>query len=450
MIVHLALLAALQQGTAATPPDRSYLLFVASAGTDEVALVRFGRKGMLVEHHTPLRLIPGEPASPAEVYSVPRFLFDTMPVVFDSNLQLSSAHGFANGALTSGPRHLTSGTDGRTYFVTTDRGLPAGELLKLRIARDSATAFQPTDTIVGREPLGTGLGAAQITPDGAFAWTTVAAGIGDPRGGVAVVHLGSMTEVAMIATCAGAAGGQLTADAVHHYSLCPADDALVEIDVAGMAVSRRLPLSGSGERRCGPGGMVATPDGARIYVACSAANVVVEIDGRSWAVTRRLPVGSGPRELALTADGRMLVVVNATGRSISLLEVLPGPATTRGSTPVVVGAGGRFAYVRPAAAPGEMSRTDVYEVGPMLVAATVMASPLNAAAGAAQFAAMASAPTAVAVSPDGKYAFVSSNRVDGGAGTIEVIDLATRTVVALHQFGRGLAGVGFWKTSPEP
>jgi len=437
VIAHLALLAALQQATAATPADRSYLLLVASAGTDEVALVRFGPKGMTVEHHTPFRLLPGEPATSTEVYSVPRFLFDTMPMVFDSNLQLSSAHGFAMASLTSGPHHVTASPDGRSYFVTTDRGLPAGELLKVRIARDSTLAFQPIDTIVGREPLGTGLGAAQLTSDGAFAWTTVAAGIGDSRGGVAVVHLGSMSEVAMIPTCTGAAGGQFTADGLRHYSVCSGDDQLVEIDVAKLTPSRRLALSGSGQRPCAPSAMAATTDGARIYIACRASSVVVEVDGRSWTVVRRVTVGNGPGAMALTRDGNTLAVVGTAGRAISVIDLTTGASPGGASAGVSIGQGARFAYVKRARSATEPPRTDIYEIGPMILAATFFPLP--------QLAGTANVPSAVAVSPDGRFAFVTTVRSDGGAGTIEVLDLGARTVVALHQFGRGLAGVAFWK-----
>src|ERR1019366_1574700 len=97
VMFQLALLASLQQ-TPSPKPDNSYLVFVASEGFDQVALLRFGPTGLRIEHRTLIRL----PAT------------DSV-----------------------GPRALRITPDGRDYYVTTARGFPTGELLKVRIAADS-------------------------------------------------------------------------------------------------------------------------------------------------------------------------------------------------------------------------------------------------------------------------------------------------------------------------
>ena len=118
----------------APPADKSYLFFVASEAIDQVALVRFGPKGAVIEHRTSVQLSPDELASPLGLSVAP---------------------------------------DGRFYYVIVAHGFASGELLKVQIAADSSRReSQPPDTIRGREPLGASPAAVQVTPDAAYAWVT--------------------------------------------------------------------------------------------------------------------------------------------------------------------------------------------------------------------------------------------------------------------------------------
>jgi YVTN family beta-propeller protein len=391
VIVQLALLASLQQQTPPVPPDNSYLFFVASEGFNQVALVRFGPGGARIEHRTLIRLPSIDSANPRNV-------------------------GLAPG--------------GQSYYVTTAFGFPGGELLKVRIAADSAPMMRigadsvrgaaQSDTLRGREPLNGYPGAIQITPDGEYALVTNATPLTDREpSAISVVYLRPMVEVARITTCANPRGGRLTADGARHYSLCMPGDDLVEIDVPAMKVSRHLSLSGAGEQRCAPNAVTIANDGAQLYVTCEQSNEVLEVDLRAWAVTRRFAVGKRPTDVAATPDGRMLVVTNRESQSVSLVDLATGREIAQVATvlhfPATFGIdpNDRFALLSAAL---EVARLFVWR-----------------------------APAAAVVSPDNRYAFVTVAGLGGDPGTVDVIDLAARVIVATVEVGRGAGGIDFWK-----
>ena len=72
-----------------------------------------------------------------------------------------------------------------------------------------------------------------------------------------------------------------------------------------------------------------TPDGAWLFVTNRAADAVqvleVGADGGELRVLRRhpdIPVGTNPRDLAMSADGRTLAVAALTGTTLSLIDVV--------------------------------------------------------------------------------------------------------------------------------
>jgi DNA-binding beta-propeller fold protein YncE len=393
-----------------SPPAKSYLFFVTSEGSDQVALIRFGPKGSLVEHRTALKLVPGDPASQPDVH-----------VAGDGKIHLlSSAHGFPDSDLVTGPRDVAVAPDGRAYYVSTTHGFAGGELLKVRIAADSShRESQPPDTVEGREPLAALPGAIQVSPDGGYAWVTNAAGRdGALTGWVTVVYLGSMVEVARIQTCREPVGSRLTANGSMHYSACRQDDMLVEIDAQAMKISRQLPLSGPDQRRCEPTALTLAPSGSHLYVACENSGEILEIDVASWSIGRRIPVGGRPGAVGVTRDDRTLVVTDRQRQEVTLFDVRSGDVRARIASPM---AGG------PVAA---------------LLALGTDSWPLITALGMRPGTRV---PMSVAMSPDDRYAFVAISRLGLLPGAVEVIDLAALKLVATIDVGPQAGGIAFWK-----
>jgi len=133
-----------------------------------------------------------------------------------------------------------------------------------------------------------------------------------------------------------------------------------------------------------PEGMVFDAQQLRAYLALSGEDQVAVLDVALGEEIGRIPLrpGDEPRELALTPDGRTLVVTNAGSASVSLLDPRAGLERERftvGDEPsgLLLDAGGRRAYV--------LSRRNasmaVVDLGSRALAATVAteAEPARAA-----------------------------------------------------------------------
>jgi DNA-binding beta-propeller fold protein YncE len=301
-----------------------------------------------------------------------------------------------------GPHGLAVSPDGRSYFVTTAHGAPSGYLWKLSTEGDAAG---------GHVELGMFPASLQISPDGFYAYVVNFNLYGDMvPSSVSVVSTADMVEIARLETCAMPHGSRFNPSGSKHYSVCMMDDVLIEIDTRGLAVARHFMLTRGGEHgmtgkpkahgaeasdtRCSPTRAAPAPDGERVYVACNAANDIVEVDAANWKLLRRIPAGNGVYNLALTHDGRLLIGTNKRDQSVSLIDVATGKELERLET----------------------KRTVVH---------------------------------GVAISDDDRYAFISVEGYGAEPGTVEVIDLKARKVVASVDVGQMAGGIDFWRSEPS-
>ena len=294
-----------------------------------------------------------------------------------------------------GPHGVTVSPDGRFLYVTTAHGQPFGYLWKLD-AETGRTA--------GRVELGNFPATLQLTPDGEFAFVVNFNLHGDMvPSSVSVVATEEMLEIARIETCTMPHGSRINPQGTKQYSACMMDDEVVEIDTRTFAVARRMNVGSDqghaahrGPRTahdvsCSPTWVQPSADGTRAYVACNKANEILELDLERWTVARRIPAGDGVYNLAVTHDGRLLIATNKRAQSVSVFDLSTGSELGRIAT----------------------KRRVVH---------------------------------GVVVSPDDRYAFVSVEGVGSQPGTLEVIDLRSRTSVAAAEVGQMAGGIDFWKT----
>ena len=306
-----------------------------------------------------------------------------------------------------GPHGLAISPDGRQYYVSTAHGVPFGSLWKLDAA---------TNQVLGRIELGNFPASAQVSPDGGFVFVVNFNLHGEMvPSSVSVVSTDPYVEVARIQTCTMPHGSRLNAAGTKHYSTCMMDDMLIEIDTRELSVSRHFMLKKGGEHgmagaprvghaasgahgghgmeaakpgagTCSPTWAQPSADGRHVYVACNASSDIVEIDAATWAMTRRIPAGDGVYNLATTSDGALLVATNKRGKSVSIIDLSTGKELARIQTQrrVVHGA---------------------------------------------------------AISPDNRYAFISVEGIGSEPGTVEMIDLRTRTRVASADVGQMAGGI---------
>ena len=130
----------------------------------------------------------------------------------------------------------------------------------------------------------------------------------------------------------------------------------------------KVTVSGRVEVGPEPRGVVLSADGRLAYVAVGASNEIVRVDLVASKVTGRLEVGREPRSLALSPEGARLVVANSREQSVTVIDL------------------GKFAVER---------------------TLTMLADNLRQ----------------VAISPDGRYAYLAAMNNRGFATTRNFIDL---------------------------
>lgn len=179
---------------------------------------------------------------------------------------------------------------------------------------------------VGSNPLG-----FTLTPDGHYA--VVSSGSAPPNSSLAVVDTRTMKVASEYRNAAplffmGVAAARDPNDASKTLVLA-SDGAtgavwVFDLDSAGELTPQiQIPLPTTGGSHAFPAQIVIAPSGRTAYVADNVGNAIVAIDLASQSVQRSLPVGDFP--LYLAVDGRNLL---ATGTGLSSYTPVVPPAET--------------------------------------------------------------------------------------------------------------------------
>jgi len=387
--------AAQQTATAPAPPAADYWVYAGAESADLIHRIRFGPAGAVVEKTITIGEIPTE---------------------------------------MEGPHGLVISADGRYLHMTTGHGVPDGKYWRYELGPDTLVG---PGTFLGMFPA-----SIDVTPDGLYAFSVNFNLHGDMvPSTVSVVYTPAHTEVARIITCVMPHGSRIEPGGAWHYSTCMMDDQLVEIDTYRFEVTRRfsfargregaveLVATGShdghgrpvaaaataargatidpaevgyeGARHamepntCSPTWAQPSADGSSIFVACNKADEIIEIDRDAWTIRRRLATGRGPYNLAVTPDGRLLLATLKQGALLEVFDVATGMSLLRAETSTTVAHG-------------------------------------------------------VAVSPDSRYAFVTSEGVGAAPGKVDIYDLRALALVASVDVGQQASGIAFWKMQPAP
>ena len=313
-----------------------------------------------------------------------------------------------------GPHGLNVSPDGRYLYMTTAHGVPDGKLWKFATGADTLVA----DPIL----LGNFPATLDLTPDGLYALVANFNLHGEHvPSTVSVVYTPDLVEVEQIPTCTMPHGLRVAPDGHFAYSLCMMDDQLVEIDTRTFQVSRRFdvstgeesPLAGyevpevvtgrmgmsrapdrhgmaAEEPTCSPTWVQPHPDGRTLYVACNKSDEILVVDREAWRLERKFPAGRAPYNLAITPEGGVLVASLKGAGAVQFFDA---------------GTGESLAVVP--------STTTVTH--------------------------------GVAITPDGRYAFVSVEGVGAEPGKVDVYDLRTFELVGSAEVGQQAGGIVFWR-----
>jgi DNA-binding beta-propeller fold protein YncE len=345
-------------------PASAYYMYIANESSDIVSRVLFSpASGLKVEGKVPVGIMPAD---------------------------------------IDGPHGVTVAPDGRTWFVSIAHGTPFGRVWKY---------VAGADTAAGRVELGMFPASMATSPDGNFLYVVNFNLHGDPvPSSVSIVYTPTMTEVARPTTCVMPHGSRINQAGTKHYSTCMHSEQLVEIDTRSYQVSTRFNLTpGSehklqvsdlggemhhvGTRTCSP--TWAQPGrgvwASKVYVACNKNAEVLEIEPAAGTVTRRFPSGKGPYNIAVSPDGRLMLVTLKSDQGLQVVDLQSGKELARIATTQPITHG-------------------------------------------------------VVISPDGLYAFVTNEAIGSTRGTVDVIDLRTLQRVASTPLEYQPGGIDFWKT----
>ena len=303
---------------------------------------------------------------------------------------------------------------GDYWYVSIAHGQPYGQIWQMETGTDQFV----DSALVGLFPA-----TMSTTPDGSTLFVVNFNLHGDhTASAVSAVFTPMMEEISQIETCVMPHGSRVSHDGMRHYSTCMMSDQLVETTVHGLGVSRRMVLTagrehvmdaehvestGDGhdmgaldmgaEGVCKPTWVLLSPDDSRIYVPCNGRGDVLEIDAESLEVLRRFPTGRGPYNADITPDGSKLVVTLKGDQAVAIIDLSTGEETrVETSRPITHG---------------------------------------------------------VAITPDGRYAFVSNEAVGATRGTVDVVDLNAGAIVASTELHYQPGGLAVWKMeegSPPP
>ena len=109
-----------------------------------------------------------------------------------------------------------------------------------------------------------------------------------------------------------------------------------------------------------------------------------------WSVTRRLRTGRGPYNLAVSPDGRLLVASLKQGAGVEIFDLARGESVMQAKSTTTVTHG-------------------------------------------------------AVISPDSRYAFVTSEGVGAAPGKVDVYDLGALARVASVEVGQQAGGIAFWR-----
>jgi DNA-binding beta-propeller fold protein YncE len=225
---------------------------------------------------------------------------------------------------------------------------------------------------------------------------------------ISVVYTPSMTEIKQITTCTMPHGSRIDPQGLRIYSACMMDDQLVEIDTRNFEVARRFSVATGQEApldrndgghhahgmkhtpACSPTWAQPSVDGSKVYVACNKSDEIAEISVHDWKLLRKFKTGRGVYNLAVTPDGKLLVATLKQGAAVQFFDLATGNslASAESSNKVTHG---------------------------------------------------------VTITPDSKYAFISSEGIGAQPGKVDVFELTSFARVGTVDVGQQAGGITFWR-----
>ncbi|SVA26070.1 uncharacterized protein METZ01_LOCUS78924, partial [marine metagenome] len=264
---------------------RDYYIYVTAESQDEVHVVKFDGKKVVVIKDIPVGVWP---------------------------LEIEGPHG------------LTISPDGKYWYLSLAHGFPFGHVYKYETG---------SDKMVDRVELGLFPATMQISAATGLLYVVNFNLHGEHEPStVSIVDPEEMIEIKRVETGVMPHGSRLTNDGLKQYSVAMMSGMLYEIDVLQFDISRTLftgrnkptnmqhSMNSMGHNKPmkkhamhkmpkeKPTWVYPHPADTHVYVVNNGIDNVVEIDLRKWAITRQFKTDKGPYNCEVSQDGKYLVV----------------------------------------------------------------------------------------------------------------------------------------------
>ena len=274
-----------------------------------------------------------------------------------------------------------------------------------------------TNTVVATVGVGNAPGAIAVTPDGTRAYV-----VNQASNTVSVIDTATNTVVATVGGRNAPGAIAIAPDGKHAYVTNTLSGDVSVIDTATNTLEPTVVIVGTF-----PNALAVTPDGTHVYVANSNSYNVSVIDTTTnpntvvatIPVVTTSPPGNLPTAVAISPDGTHVYV--ATIGFHGDVQVIDTATNTVEPTVVTVGNAPSGVAVTPDGKQAYVTNTDDNTVS--VIDTTTNPNMVVATVG------VGSNPVGIAVTPDGKHAYVANAAGPAPAGSVSVIDTASKTVV---------------------
>lgn len=190
----------------------------------------------------------------------------------------------------------------------------------------SSAVATAADAVTVQVPVGATSRPIAITPDGSRAY--VGTVFGTPNQ-VAVIDVDPASPsynsvIAGIDVSGNLQGIAITPSGTRVYASHGNDVVVIDADPASPTYNTIV--AGPIAVDYNPAGMTATPDGSRIYIA-SGGGLVTVIDTATNLVSATITVSAGPRGLAVTPDGTRVYVTRGDDSTVAVIDSDPASAS---------------------------------------------------------------------------------------------------------------------------
>ncbi len=324
---------------------RDYYIYVTAESQDEVHVVKFDGKKVVVIKDIPVGVWP---------------------------LEIEGPHG------------LTISPDGKYWHLSLAHGFPFGHVYKYETG---------SDKMVDRVELGLFPATMQISAATGLLYVVNFNLHGEHEPStVSIVDPEEMIEIKRVETGVMPHGSRLTNDGLKQYSVAMMSGMLYEIDVLQFDISRTLftgrnkptnmqhSMNSMGHNKPmkkhamhkmpkeKPTWVYPHPADTHVYVVNNGIDNVVEIDLRKWAITRQFKTDKGPYNCEVSQDGKYLVVTYKSAAKTGIwdlntgLELVRLKNTRKVTHGVVISPDSRYAFVSVEGIRGEPGSVDVFDL----------------------------------------------------------------------------------------